>query len=203
MNSGVFLKKGTFIMVGFLSLIFVSSCAIESSKNKRKSVFDRSETIDVDSGTQDDFDKALTFLKNSEYDEAIILLEKIIEKEQRLPAPYVNLGIAYGRKNKLDEAEKVLLKAVELNKGHPIANNELGLVLRKKGRFKDAKSAYESAISVYPNYLPAIRNLGILCEIYMRDLECALTQFEEYQKYKPEDKTVNIWVSDLKRRLSR
>ena len=203
MSNHEFLRRIGFLLIGFLSLMLISSCAIESSKYKRKGVFDRGQDIDVDSEIQDGFDEALTLLKNKEYEQAITLLEKVIEKEQRLPAPYVNLGIAYGRTNKLKKAEEVLIKAVELEKTHPIANNELGLVLRKAGRFEEAKAAYESAISMYPDYLPAIRNLGILCEIYMRDLECALSQFEEYQKHKPDDKIVGIWVVDLKRRLSK
>jgi len=203
MEIDIYLRKISFLMMVFLSLIFISSCAIDSARYKNKDIFDRGKDIDVSSDAQDDFDKAVALLKNYEYDQAIALLEKVIEQEKRLPAPYVNLGIAYGRQDKLDKAEKNLRKAVELEKMHPVANNELGLVFRKSGRFSEAKEAYENAISGHPDYLPAIRNLGVLCEIYMRDLECALAQFEEYQKYKPEDKTIGIWVSDLKRRLSK
>jgi len=166
-------------------------------------VFDRDRVIEVDSDVQDDFDKALTLLKDSEYDQAIVLLEKVIEQEKRLTAPYINLGIAYARKDELKNAENALTKAIELESTHPIANNELGLVFRKTGRFNEAKTAYGRALSAHPNYLPAIRNLGILCEIYMRDLECALVKFEEYKKYRPDDKTIDIWVSDLKRRLAK
>lgn len=186
-----------------LGTILLSSCVVEPVKKKPDDVFNKKEVIDVSVEMQNDFDAALALLKESNYEQAISLLEKVVAQEKRLPAPYVNLGIAYGRTNMQDKAEAALMKAIELEAGHPIANNELGLLLRKKGKFSEAKSAYESAISAHPNYLPGIRNLGILCEIYLRDLECALTQFEEYQRYRPEDKTVNIWVSDLKRRLSK
>ena len=98
-------------------------------------------------------------------------------------------------------AEENLRKALDIDLGHPVANNELGLIYRKAGRFDDARKAYENALVVHPEYLPARKNLGILCEIYLRDLKCALDQYEQYQGYVPDDKTVNIWIADLKRRM--
>ncbi|MDQ1363043.1 MAG: hypothetical protein QG652_903, partial [Pseudomonadota bacterium] len=41
---------------------------------------------------------------------------------------------------------------------------------------------------------------GILCEIYLRDVDCALQQYERYLEYVPDDKTVTIWIADIKRR---
>jgi hypothetical protein len=35
----------------------------------------------------------------------------------------------------------------------------------------------------------------------MRDLECALQQYEEYLKRKPDDETVKIWMADVKSRI--
>lgn len=193
-------KLITSLCLGLFSL-FVSSCAIESVKSDKKGVFDKAEKVSVDSAVQDEFNDALVLLKNSEYEQAILLLDSVIKQEQRLAAPYINLGIAYGRINDLEKSEQSLIKAIEIDKSHPIANNELGLLYRKTGRFNEARQTYESILIEHSNYLPAIKNLGVLCEIYLHDLECALDQFEEYQKYYPEDKTLSIWVSDLKRRL--
>lgn len=156
---------------------------------------------DVDSDLQDDFQQALTHLKNAEYQQAIDILLKMVEKEQRFTAPFVNLGMAYAKQGDNKLAEENLRRALDIDLGHAVANNELGLIYRKQGRFEDARKAYENALAVHPEYLPARKNLGILCEIYLRDLNCALEQFEQYQQYVPDDKTVNIWVVDLKRRL--
>ena len=62
---------------------------------------------------------------------------------------------------------------------------------------------YEKAIEGFPNYYPAHRNLGILCELYLSDPECALEHYEIYTKAKPEDEQVKLWIMDLRIRLER
>ena len=156
---------------------------------------------DVDSDVIDDFDRALSFLKEGEFDKAIEILDRIVSSEQRFAAPYVNLGMAHIKKGDNKLGEENLRKALDIDLGHPVANNELGMLYRKAGRFDDAKKAYENALIVHPEYLPARRNLGILCEIYLRDLNCALQQYEKYQENAPDDKDINIWVTDLRNRL--
>ena len=130
-------------------------------------------------------------------------MNAVIEREKRLPAPYVNIAIAYNKSGDTEAAEENLISALKLDIGHPVANNELGLLYRKEGKFKAARVAYENAIKNNPEYLPAIRNLGVLCDLYMHDFDCALQQFEEYLELKPGDKTVAIWVADVKRRLGK
>jgi tetratricopeptide (TPR) repeat protein len=83
-----------------------------------------------------------------------------------------------------------------------VANNELGLLYRKEGKFNAARTAYENAIQKHPDYLPARKNLGVLCDLYLHDFNCALEQFEGYLELQPDDKTVTIWVADVKRRLA-
>jgi len=135
--------------------------------------------------------------------QAVSVLKSVIEREKRLPAPYVNIAIAYNRLGDTKAAEENLISALKLDIGHPVANNELGLLYRKSGKFKAARTAYENAIKEHPEYLPAIRNLGVLCDLYMHDYECALQQFEDYLELEPDDKTVSLWVVDVKRRLGK
>ncbi len=193
----------TILCISLICVSALSSCAVDQVHLKKKEIFDKKPEILIESEVQDDFNNALVLLKEKKYNKAIDLLEVVIEKEQRLPAPFVNLAIAYVRTGKDEQAEKNLLKALGLELGHPIANNELGLLYRKAGRFDDARKAYSNALAVHPNYLPARKNLGILCDIYMRDFECALEQFEEYQRYMPDDKNLKIWIADLKVRLGK
>ena len=159
--------------------------------------------VDVDSDVELDFKGAILLMQEEKYAQAISVLDSVIEREKRLPAPYVNIAIAHNKLGATKVAEENLISALKLEIGHPQANNELGLLYRKTGKFKAARIAYENAIKDHPEYLPAIRNLGVLCDLYMHDFDCALQQFEDYLELKPDDKTVAIWVSDVKRRLGK
>ncbi len=183
-----------------LLCVFLFSCAgglrEDSDLSKR-----RIKYVDVDSDVARDFKSALVLMQQEEYKQAIDILKTVIEREKRLPAPYVNIAIAYNKLDDTKTAEENLISALKLDIGHPVANNELGLLYRKTGKFNAARTAYENAIKDNPEYLPAIRNLGVLCDLYMHDFDCALQQFENYLELKPDDKTVSIWVSDVKRRF--
>ena len=159
--------------------------------------------LDIGSDVEDDFQSAIVLMQQDQNAQAVSVLKSVIEREKRLPAPYVNIAIAYNRLGDIAAAEENLINALKLDIGHPVANNELGLLYRKSGKFKAARTAYENAIKQHPEYLPAIRNLGVLCDLYMHDYECALQQFEDYLELQPDDKTVSIWVVDVKRRLAK
>ena len=183
-----------------LSLLFMVGCAGGPS---RTSGTERVIVRNIDEDVNDDFERAVDLLQKKQYDKAIKLLESVIQREQRAPAPYVNLGMAYVLKGDNKQAEDYFHQALKLELGHPEANNELAQLYRKTGRFREARKAYRNALADNPGYLPARRNLGILCEIYMHDLKCALEQFEEYLIDSPNDEMVQIWVTDLKQRLGR
>jgi Tfp pilus assembly protein PilF len=178
-------------------LAAVSGCATQPGASSRY----KSEDVDVSSDVQKEFDQALILLEQEQYDAAISVLNSVVEKEKRLTAPYINLAMAYRHKGEDKLAEENLLKALAIDRTQPVASNELGILYRKQGRFADAKQVYISTLSEYPDYLPVIKNLGILCDIYMRDPQCALEQFEKYQKQVPDDKTIEIWIADLKTRM--
>jgi len=161
----------------------------------------KNQDISVSSDVQKTFDEALQLLQQEQYDDAIKLLNSVVDREKRLTAPYINLAMAYRQKGNDKQAEDNLLKALAIDNTQPIANNELGIIYRKQGRFADAKKVYVTALSEYPDYLPVIKNLGILCDIYMRDPQCALEQFEKYQQQVPDDKTIKVWIADLKARI--
>jgi Tfp pilus assembly protein PilF len=173
-------------------------CACSQNNIKRDSA--AAHQIVVDDNVKLMFTRALTHLEQQEYDEGIALLETLTANEQRLPAPYVNLGIAYSRTGKIKMAEHNFSKALRLDIGHAVANNELGLLYRKAGRFNAARTVYQNALIKNPDYLPVRKNLGILCELYLHDLECALEQYQAYLEYAPDEETIARWTAELKQR---
>jgi Flp pilus assembly protein TadD len=178
-------------------LTLINGCATQPGTSAAMKRPDIAVSRDV----QNTFDQALQLLQQQQYDDAIMLLNTVVEREKRLTAPYINLAMAYRQKGDDKQAEENLLKALAIDNTQPIANNELGIIYRKQGRFADAKKVYITALSEYPDYLPVIKNLGILCDIYMQDAQCALEQFEKYQQQVPDDKTIKVWIADLKTRI--
>jgi len=161
------------------------------------------ETPRMDAEARNDFERATAMLDNRDYDKAVGSLEKVIEREPGVTAPYIDIAMAYVQLDKPDQAEQHLKTALRLVPDHPVASNEYGLLLRKTGRFTEARAVYEKALAAFPEYLPVRRNLGILCDLYLADLECALAQYEIFSKAMPEDEQVKLWIADLNLRLGR
>jgi len=156
--------------------------------------------IELEAGIESDFQQGVALMEKGEYALAVKTLESVINREQRLIAPFINIAIAYRKTGDTELAEKNLTLALNMDPLHPVANNELGLIYRKAGRFKEARVTYQKIIANYPEFAAAKRNLGVLCDLYLRDFECALEQFENYLKLKPDDKKVPIWIADVKQR---
>jgi len=161
------------------------------------------EVPQMDEASRRDFKRAVAVLKDQKYGQAIDLLEKVIEQSPGVTAPYINMAIAYQHIGKLEQAEDHLKTALLLVPVHPVACNEYGLLYRKTGRFVEARAIYEKALSRFPDYYPVHRNLGILCDLYLNDLACALEHYEIYSEASPEDKQVKLWIADLRARLGR
>jgi Tfp pilus assembly protein PilF len=161
------------------------------------------ENRSVDLAVRRDFDEALQMLEQERYEDAIKLLEKVVEGSQNNSAPYINMAMAYEKLGKTEKAEDSFKHALTINPDHPVANNEYALLLRKTGRYSEAKQLYENVLKRYPEFMPARRNLGILCDLYLDDAKCALSQYQIYSKAHPEDKEVELWIVGLKTKLGK
>ena len=161
------------------------------------------EVPTMDNASRRDFDRAVAMLKDQDYDKAINLLEKVIERSPGVTAPYIDIAIAYVRVGKPAQAEEHFKTALMLFPEHPVASNEYGFLCRKTGRFAEARAIYERAIARFPEYYPLHRNLGILCDLYLNDPACAFEHYEIYSNARPEDAQVKLWIADFRDRLGR
>ena len=159
------------------------------------------ETPGLDAESRRDFDRAVAMMKEGDFERAVELLEKVIEGAPGVTAPYINIAMAYAATDRPEAAEQHLKTALNMVSEHPVASNEYGLLLRRSGRFAEARETYEKALARFPEYLPARRNLGILCDLYLNDPACALEQYEFYSEAMPEDEQVKLWIADLSLRL--
>jgi len=165
--------------------------------------FTITEEARIDGDVRIDYDRALVLLERGELEDGIALLETVAANAPTLNAPWVDLGIAHHRHGDLEAAESNLRKALDLNAQHPIALNELGIVYRKTARFAQARQSYEAALAVYPGYHYARRNLAVLCDLYLADMDCALRNYEAYMATVHSDDEASMWLQDIRYRMGR
>jgi tetratricopeptide (TPR) repeat protein len=191
-----------------MAMAIVAGCAsVPESKTEVNEVQESHEGIylvenrNIDPDVRQKFDAALDLLNAGEYKKAIVLLEKVTENSQNNSAPHVNLAKAYIIIGDYEKAEANLDKAMRINPEHPVTLHELALLYRKTGRYEESRDLYESLVERYPEFMPARRNLGILCEVYLDDAQCALTQYRSYINENPDEEDVKLWILGLERRL--
>lgn len=163
--------------------------------------FTITEEARVSGDVRVDYDQALRFLERGELQTGIEVLEAVVKAAPYLSAPLVDLGLAYHLAGQLEAAERSLVLALEANLSHPNAHNELGIIYRKSGRFAEAKRSYEAALAIYPGYHFARRNLAVLCDLYLADLNCALENYKAYMTTVAGDSEVTMWMEDIRYRM--
>lgn len=146
------------------------------------------------------FERGVAALEKGDYDAAIRTFKAVSKKAPLLASPYINLAIAYVRSGNDAGAEEPLKKVLDLVAGHPLASHEYGLLLRRAGRFSEALTVYETSLRYYPEYFPLRKNLGVLCDLYLNDTDCAYTQYEKFLEAQPDDEQVKLWLVELKGR---
>ncbi len=158
-----------------------------------------SAPVMADAGS--DYARAMALMRAQHDAEAAGLLVSLDEAAPPLRGVPLNLAIAYLRLGEDSNAEAALRRALAQTPDSPVAHNLQGILHRRAGRFQQARGAYAQALRLRPDYPMAHINLGILCDMYLQDADCALRHYRDYLRLSTAgDGRVALWIADLEQR---
>jgi len=82
-------------------------------------------------------------------------------------------------------AEKSFSEALLVSPQNLEALNGLGLARAQRGRFAEAAARFNGVLKIQPGYAPALLNLAILSQVYLRDRPTAAQKYREYLALQP------------------
>lgn len=147
------------------------------------------------------YEQAVSVMASGDMLEAQLRFQEFLLQYPAYPGAHVNLAIIFAANGDDQAVENSLTDALIIDPEYPPALNQLGMLLRRQGKFSEAENAYLKAVGADSSYALAHYNLGVLNELYLQRLDIALQHFENYQALHGEDKQVQKWIADLKRRI--
>ena len=106
--------------------------------------------------------KGLTLHKAGKLEEAKLIYEQLLIKDQNNFELINLLGVISLQQKNFDDAIKKISKAISINPKHHALYNNLGVSYKEIERYEDAIKNFNKAIELNPNYAEAYNNLGII-----------------------------------------
>lgn len=148
-------------------------------------------------------ERARQAMENGQLETARDILQGLVNQNPEHPDVQANLGIVRKALGNEEAAKTHFSKALQASPGHAVAANNLALMKQKAGDFREARQLLEQAIERNPKADKLHYNLAVLCELYLMDLDKALTHYRRYQSLQSEpDPKVAGWITDLERRTN-
>lgn len=119
-------------------------------KNRQFRIYNEEATSKAESNAEPYYNRGLDYLRKSQYDEAIIELNKAIEIYPRYANAYSDRGYAYMQKRQFDRAISDFTKTLDINPQHHYAHTNRGLAYFKKSQYDKAISEFNKAIEINP-----------------------------------------------------
>ena len=148
------------------------------------------------------YEQAVAVMASGDFVDAELRLKEFLLQYPAFPGAHVNLAIIHSQNENDAAAQAAIDAALTLDPSHAAALNQQGMLFRRNGNFIEAEAAYLKAVTASPDYALAHYNLGVLNELYLQRLDVALQHFEAYRTLVGEDKQVEKWIADLRRRVA-
>ncbi len=196
------LKRSLPIILWSLLLV-LTSCARDAAMPSPDTAPDITQAASVTKLEHDEYQQALTALNNNDLAKAQQLFKQFIRNKPGLAGGYSNLALIYFKKNELEKSLNKVNKALELNPKQAQALNIRAQLYIKDGKIHKAKDDYIKAIKIKPDYINAQYNLALLYDIYLQEIELAITHYKIYLSLlKKTDVITKEWVSHLEGALN-
>lgn len=115
---------------------------------------------------------------------------------------WAQAGFQAHQRGDVEGAMEAWQQSVSLDPSNAATVNNLALLLKQQNRFREAASLLEQGLAAAPEVAELHYNLAVISELYLLDLEAALTHYQRYRSLVGDDeKQVAGWIADLERRL--
>ncbi len=148
------------------------------------------------------FEQATAIMAAGDFLDAELRFKEFLLQYPTYPGAHVNLAIIHVNNGDDAAAARSIDAALAIDPDYAPALNQKGMLLRRNGNFSEAEAAYLKAVTSNPDYALAHYNLGVLNELYLQRLDVALQHFELYQALVGDDRQVEKWIVDLRRRVA-
>ena len=135
-------------------------------------------------------EKAIYFINQSDFEEAIKFLELEIKKNSINFRTYYLLGTCYLKVNKLDLAEKNLISSINLNQKMSSAIHNLGITFSLKKNFSEATKQFLKVLELEPENIETLIELGRNYELSHKFVD-AENAYKKVLNIDPNNKTTN------------
>lgn len=149
---------------------------------------------------QQRMDEAAQLLLAGQKDKALAHYQAVQQAAPEHVSAWLNAALIRREQKDLAAALALIEQCLQHAPNEARALTLKGVVLREQGKVQDAKAAYLAAVAADDGYAPAHRNLAVLADVYLDEPALALKHMERYAALVGDDKQVNSWLNELRRR---
>ncbi len=148
------------------------------------------------------YNLAICYLRLEKVDEAINLLEKLVNLRHDLPEVYLALGESYFKKGDVEKALASFKQALDLQPDNYRVYYDLGIIYYKNDQMEQAIASFKQARTLNPEFSSAYYQEG-LAYIKQGDFPHAIEALEKFLQLEPEAKEapqVKMIIEELKKK---